>query len=98
MTNFIELSFPNHVDEDAGFPIEFEVTDYKSTVSLFVTGDERLITLTHAQFEEAIKFYLRNKAEKIKERMRCNNTIVDYSGGGLIQPCKFEFSGCKELD
>jgi hypothetical protein len=98
MSNFIELSFPNHVDEDKGFPIEFEVLDYMSTVSLFATGDERLITLTHAQFEEAVEFYTQKKIEKAKSRMKSNNTVEDYSSEGLIQPCKFEFSGCKELD
>ena len=78
----------------------------ENTLSFWV-GDEhaefyvldKCMVLTHEQFEEAVKFYTQKKIERAKSRMKVNNTVVvDYSGGGLIQPCKFEFSGCKELD
>jgi hypothetical protein len=100
MDNCIDLSFPNHPDENSDFPIEFEVSNYNDEVCLFIPGDDRLITLTHAQFEEAIQHYIQVKAiQASKDRMKSNNTIVDYSKGGFIpksQPCPDILSDGKE--
>jgi hypothetical protein len=97
MSNFIILSEPNSIYEE--YPISFSI-DADGTVLFSVNTQDKSIELTFNQFEEAIQHYIQVKAvQASSDRMKSNNTLVDYSKGGFIpknQPCPFIFSDGKE--